>query len=242
MQRYCEMTKKQISMLTREELEKFIAIELMEAGVVKPKKTKGQPMLEVPEIKKQTWFEVDGVNVLFDSPEKAEKFLELQPRISDYNWRIGSSYKYSKEVPRGVSVIQLYDKDDIERIASVLISNKAIEEANQKEQGEYEKAIQRSTEIAKGIEETYSRCLALKAKMTEIVNTFDEYVEMLEGDRKKALEFLQRAYPPEEINGAQEWFDLKFCDDAESECVPVTPAQEEKPVKPAADPDEEVLF
>lgn len=198
--RYWDHQARERALLTEEEVTKLLDFELMEKGVLKVLPMTLQTVPLVPELKQTKFFEVGGI--VFDSAEKAEQFLALNPMSKDYEYSVSSKHYYSKPLQGTIRTEMLCDHTDILNAASALKAAKAADESNEAERRRH---LQESKEVDKVLAhvwDDWNEQRVAKAKHEKLASTLQEYLAMTGGDYDLAVGFLLKAYTVEQIEEA----------------------------------------
>lgn len=215
MKRYWDLTEKQRSELTAEQVQALLTVELMERGVVKV----DAPILRsVDKLKlamtrfytvscKDTYHSFDAV---FDTVEKANAFIALQPSEMEYDYSCGGSeYTFVKACGSyQITPVDLCSQQDVMNLKGTLSKIKADKEANDREIAEYNKAVKAVDEATRGLWDDWHACLNKANRNRKVTNVFEDYVKTCEGDSSLASRFLAKVYSQEQIAEAFTWFDL----------------------------------
>lgn len=216
MVRYWDLTTKQKSELTQEDIRSLIKIELMEKGVVVPSPPTLVDVQEVVELSQVNVYTVMSrdkymsrkIVVAFANEKDAIAFTQMNPLAIDYDYSIGSAYKYVRPlVDLSISVDQYYTYADITQMAAMLRERKAALDSNAKAQSEFTKANKIVEEASQDLFEDWHKANATKRRMEVIKRTLDDYIKTA-GDRETALKFLNLAFSTAEINEMFNWFEV----------------------------------
>lgn len=214
MKTYWDYTEKERADFTSNQIDDLLKFELMHKGVLKPE----QPVLhEVEEIEvdKQTYFQVKfgyrALDAVFETAEKAEEFLRLNPFNCDYDYKIGDGYRYAI-TPEDVSInpVQLCRYRDIALIKSKLEAIAAAKEANRKATDKYNEDLKITTEACAGVWDDWHLCREKQQQFQQVINTFAEYQKLSDGNDAVARSFLVKAFPEATVCAAAEWFDAPY--------------------------------
>lgn len=213
MKTYWDYEERERAELSEEDVRKLLDFELMEKGVLQVTAPKLEPLVEValPKTRlcgiKHESGRYGGtvkLDVLFGSLEAAESFLRLAPLVRHHDYEAGASF--SK--PLFAAAIEPEDvaaEQDVMNAISVLRSNKAAKERNDKAALEYEAAVREMARAGQGVWDDWYACRANKARNQKVMDTLAEY-ERLAGDRATARAFLGKVFKVAEILAAFEWF------------------------------------
>lgn len=216
MKTYWDYTDKEQAEMQEEQVRALLDVELMTHGVKKPV---APTLVEVPKCPlgdKQKRFAIhakgkygsdERFDVLFNTIEQAQAFIDLCPSIADYDYEVGSEFHYLKPVTGAkIAAEDFYTEEQISEFRSELKNRKAKTEANATAQSEYQKACQKAEKITNGVWSDWFAKQAIRRDMLEIVSTFKQYTSLAGGNAAIAITFLAKAYTPENIAQAREWF------------------------------------
>jgi hypothetical protein len=205
MKSYWDLTKKERSVLGREEVQSYLDYELMEKGILKAAAPELKALKPIEEIPTKTYYEICGL--YFDTYEKAKQVALLRPLQKDYDYEVGSNYRYAKDpYDTDIGTVDLYDKNDLQKIRTVLVENKEIKDHNEKLQKEYNEQKKKEEECLQNMLNDWMDCCNLKDKYQKVLDTKAEYIRMTGGDEIVAKKFLLKVYSKEDIAAAEEWF------------------------------------
>ena len=203
MKTYWDYSEKERSLMTREDVSNLLDTELMTKGVKKVIAPVLKPIKDV-KIETETWFEVDGT--FFKSAEQAQSFLALDPRKSTYEYSCGYDYHYACELDPKIEQKQLYSRQALLNLSTILKENKASKEYNEKVTNEYEKQMKEVNNVLSEVWEDYYACQEKAAKHQAVITTRNEYLTLTKQDKALAETFLSKVYSQKEIQEADKWF------------------------------------
>lgn len=217
MNRYWDKTEKERSELTAQDVESYLAVEMMEKGV---KKLEEPVLLTIePAPKPSTrYYEVsfdgtygrpDSSDFCFETMEQAQSFINSSPYkiVNDY----GTETKHAAACTGGaITPVEKYSPADVARYKSILEKNKSAKSSNEKVMSAYNAAHKAVTQAVEGVWDDYRECCSKRRECEEVKRTWDEYVTLCGGDEKIASTFLRKAYDSERITDAENWFSESF--------------------------------
>jgi hypothetical protein len=218
MNRYWDVDEQKRAVLTREQVQAFLDVELMEKGIVKVEPPELQP-IEPVKLEKTTYYEIQRkgeygpseTSLLFTSAEKAQAFIELSPLWQGTKHEYG--YKNHFAMPGcelSIKSVELPTEAAMSNAASILKRNTATEEANQKLSREYRTAVEATEKATQGIWTDWYECRDKQATLKRVTDTFAEYTELCNGDKAMAHTFLLKAFKEEQVKAAFEWFEIEY--------------------------------
>ena len=204
MKTYWDYTEKERSELTEEGVKELLKFELMMKGVEPAKHPVLRPIHPL-NIEQVTVFEVD--DIYFETLEAAQKFIELKPCKSDYEY--GTSYerpfRFPKPIKNSIVCTTLASHKSILLFRDLIRENEINRKANESLEKEYEISQQKVNEAEEGVWDNWHSCKDKGRRYEKICKTLDDYKEMTEGNQPLALEFLNKIYLMGDIEAAKEW-------------------------------------
>lgn len=203
MKTYWDHTEQERSEMSEEMVQKFLDAELMTKGVLKiePPQLK---IIEEVSVEQITMFDVGGV--LFKTAEQARIFISLIPYKEVYNWNLGYDHKYPELIGEDIKERQMFTQQGVLNASSVLTRNAESKKWNEKAIEDFNKAKNEMDKVYGGVWEDWNNCLSIANKNRKILSTAKEYLQMTDGDRHLAFNFLQKVYSNSEITAAENWF------------------------------------
>jgi hypothetical protein len=214
MNRYWDLTEKQRSELTGDQVRAFLDVELMEKGVARVAKPELQPVEEIA-LPTTTYFEINrrgeygdqGTDLLFVTAEDAAAFIKLRPMWKESRWQYGSDRKYAepgKEM--AIKTINLPSEADVSNAAVVLKQNEAAEDANREAKEGYANAIKAVEDATKGVWDDWNECREKSSRCAKVQATREEYLKLCDGSTATAEAFLGKVFSQAEIDESNAWF------------------------------------
>ena len=220
MKTYWDYSDKERSELTEQQVTSLLDVEMMEKGVLKPVPPILAPISTPDSIGvRRQYFGVKGkgkygsdesLGICFETVEQAVAFLALKPLKEDYEYDVGSDYRYAKPVSEmAIETSELFAYETIMAAQSGLKKNKAARDENSRLQSEYQKACDTANKVTEKVWENWHKVRATRSELSRVVATFKEY-ETLTGKRNLALTFLAKIFNQETIQEAREWFEAEL--------------------------------
>lgn len=200
--RFWSMSNREVAALTGEQVETFVKYEAMSAGVGDATPPVFEIVPETPILATTTYYTVTGFDAVFRTAAQAQAFLDLNPGKSEYSYKYGYdrvNWFEPGEGIRSVTETVLRDKNEVSAAGPELERIKEVEESNRKKQQEFDKAHKAFAEATSGV---WSRWHEAQSRVTEwqtILDTFEEYKELTDGDERTARVFLQKRFDTVEI-------------------------------------------
>jgi hypothetical protein len=216
MNRYWARDEQERATLTREQVEAFLAVELMEKGVT----TVEPPALhEIEEIAVETteYFEVqykgdysshDTTSFVFATTEQAKMFIDAAPLKKDSDWRANDQNFARPCLEMAIMPVELPTHQAVLNNKSALEKLKELKEANKTASEAYHKQCEAVSEAVAGVWEDWRECIDKAVQHQQVQSTLAEYRELCKGDNGMAMGFLLKAYDKEVIRAASVWLGL----------------------------------
>lgn len=217
---YWDYSEKERAELASESIEAMLTVELMRNGVLKPVAPNLTPIVSLQTGERRKYYGLKGkskygsdesLSVCFETVEQAQKFLELQPLKSDYDYEIGSENGYVTPIGNAsIQMMEAYSLEQINTYRSAMKQNKANADRNEKEITRFREASEKADKITSHVWEDWNNCRSRRSELSTISNTFTEYLKMTQNDAAMASGFLAKAFSNTEIAAAIEWFPEAF--------------------------------
>jgi mRNA-degrading endonuclease YafQ of YafQ-DinJ toxin-antitoxin module len=212
--RYWDLSEKERSELTIEQVDSFLEFELMEQGVTKVDEPVLLPV-DIAPVQTQLGYALKHTysksSVAYRTPEAAAAalkdafWLEHQYIAGDYS-DIDSGNAISVESIRYVTQADyLATKSQNDKAAA----NKKV---NDKAQDDYKIAARAVENALSGVWEDYRDCQSKAYRLQRVVDTWKEYLRLCEDNVTTAAKFLAKAFKSDEITAACDWFGLEIPD------------------------------
>jgi hypothetical protein len=207
METYWDLDGPARAKLTREEVEKYEAAELMMKGVLR---VKAPELVEVPDIAdvpKRTVYAVksywsSGHRVGFATLEDAERAFETAI-IFDHDHSIRSHVENPAEPE--FEAVQVIPHAAAAMHKARLKQAEASREANENARRAYVEACAKQEEALRDLWNDWHECREKDRRHRKVIETFEEYKTIAGGDLAVAARFLNKAFPHSEIEEAAEW-------------------------------------
>lgn len=223
MNRYWDLSEKEKSLLTEEDVKAMVRVELMEKGVVNVEPPQIEEVVEtiLPtqtafqlEIKKGEYGSADTIPIVWNKEEDAATVLAAI--VASNGQRMKSDYlggEYRKYATQGIEVsmvvAEILNYQDIVNAKAEIEENAAKKRRNTDVKNEYDGALKEIREATEDLWADYWECVEKKRVMENHKKTFEEYVN-LAGDEDMATKFLLKAIGGEAANGLNEWFGMSL--------------------------------
>lgn len=216
MKTYWDHTEQERSLLTDDDVKLMLDVELMKAGVRKPIAPTLKEVPKSPLGEKKRYYGIEGktkygsdsaIGVVFPTAEAAQAFIDLNPLRSDYDYEIGSEFRYSIALQDAKIVSEeLYSMEQINEFRSSLKHRKSLSEENQRLQSKFTEESNKAEKITDGVWADYYKCQSKSKELEAIIETYKKYLSLTKGDVDMALTFLYKVNSLTEVNEAREWF------------------------------------
>lgn len=214
MKTYWDLSERERSELTQDDVQKYVDAELMVKGVLKvqPLQLEEEPAVTSPAT---TLFVVrtkekkysSRVDVLaFRDEESVAKFLALQPMALSLEYVGGSNVTtYAPVAEPEIARVAMFSVDELTMRRAEVERANSIREENARRSREHEIASSAVKEALRGLWDDWAACGRTALQMQQIVATWSEYVQTTKGDQYLAATFLQKVYPLSAIRDAEKW-------------------------------------
>lgn len=210
-----QMTQPEVAAMSEEDLEKYIDLELMSVGVLRPREPVLQPLPDVVVKCKDYWtIQINkggdygnalDLDIAFETDTEAKEFLDLCPYILKTEWGLGEGQKFVIKITPGDAKVfscSFPERDELLKKGQQLAKLKEVRDANAREEREYQKALDQVKKVAEDVYRSWNVARDRKRFMDRLIETFSKYVEMSEGNAAIAEAFLSKAFKAEEIEEA----------------------------------------
>lgn len=226
MNSYWDLSEVDRARMTRDEVETYLGVHLMECGIAKPP----QPVLEdatPPKLETTQFFGIQYKGTfgkteapfVFDTPEQASAFIDLSPRVIRDDYRIDSKTKWvgAGDMEFTIAPVELASEAGVNVVREHLQRVSAIKDRNRRIQDEYDKALERVTQSTSQVWNDWVEQTS-KLRRADVVHaTYAEYRDLCDCDVVLARKFLAKAYSEERIVEAA----MFYPEVREPECVPI---------------------
>ena len=214
MRRYWDLSEKERSALTDEQMAGMEKIELMEEGIV-PVAAPDAPVYADVSVPQRQYYRVGFessrysnqrvMGCAFETKEQAEQVIALKPI------EVETSYDRSPDVAAWptryyVQTVNLATREDCDRVRPELGENKKIQNVWETDRQEYTEYTEKRSKALEKMRQDRRDCQGHAAHMERIRNTWDDYVKTCDGDEETARKFLAKAFPELHIASMHEWF------------------------------------
>ncbi len=198
MKTFDELTKKEMSFLTEDQIKFYVEFELMKNKVVEvPAPEFSEENLPI----KETVGMYSCCGILFSTAEEARKFSEMSLYKEDCNYNIGYKYKYPTLIQdKSISEIKLFSIDDVNKWGADLkdiASRKGKYDAAKNAHNSY---LSKYNEIKSGIENEISEAKSFYKNVDSAKVQLDKYIVLSGGDKSVAVNFFKENFSEEIVN------------------------------------------
>lgn len=212
MNRYWDLSEKERSELTGDQVRAFLDVELMEKGVAKVPEIDLQPIedIDLPKVErfivKFGQYGGDDTGFAFATIEQAQAFIAAQPMKVDCNYQFGYDTKYTTPCQNmSIGTVKLPSDVSVSNAAVVLKKNNAANSANANAEEARRVAMKKVEDATSGVWDDWNECRAKASRCKKLADTRDEYKRLCDGNAELAETFLAKVYNAEEIKEAADW-------------------------------------
>lgn len=202
-----DYTTDELLKLTDEQIDKLYRLRLAENGIKIPNLPE-QPEYEEEEKPDKTVYKVDGIDIYFENKETADEFAEMMTTNMDnlckleYTYSVSSEAKYTEKLSEdynfrnGVSISAkgVYSKDLYNQIKDVLTRNKEKREEYRGLKSEYDNQNSKASKHREYIMNKIKEAKKKEFEKSEMLRTFNEYLDLADGNNEIAWNFMNKAY------------------------------------------------
>ncbi|MBU1785250.1 MAG: hypothetical protein KKG95_07945 [Candidatus Omnitrophica bacterium] len=209
MKSYWDMTEKQRSQLTEEEVEALTSFELMQHGIVRVGPAPVEP--DVPDVPEPdlTFYAVKQgySNTLhFNTTEAAHAAARAGVHLE-------SAYCYTTETYRlhvgtnepAVTEVKAYSAALWESIKEQVDKHDGVRKAYVEQKKEHDDLLEKQNKALDSLWSNWYTCKVAARQVKRVLATRDEYIQLTNGDEAMARTFLMKAFSEKEITEALEW-------------------------------------
>lgn len=209
MKRYWDHSESERAAMSMEQVEKLLAYELMEQGVlqVEPLKLEEIQPVSLPTRRVFMLCEASGyggapanLELGFDTIEQAEAARDAIRYIRESPWNGTAHIRRARAIV--IASEELPDEAAVAAAKAILDENTRRSSANTAAKRQYEEDTKKVSDATTGVWGDWRDCQRAEAKRQKIRDTLAEYVRMTEGDENLACAFLAKAFPADEIEAA----------------------------------------
>lgn len=208
--RYWDLSERERSQLSEEEVQGMLAIQLMESGCPQPREPE---LLEVPKVEfepKDYYAVVNGYSsiAVFEKIEDAEAFLKLPLLEESYDYAAGSDYSFAKRMDPKIVNKKLYTHQHVLDAKGLLERVELAKRHNKSEQDRYSVESKAAQDAVSGVWSDWQECRVKESESYAVRRTYEEYKDLCDGDADKAFVFLVKAKGADEVVEAFEWLGI----------------------------------
>tara|TARA_R110000803_G_scaffold75124_5_gene139433 strand:- start:6093 stop:6815 length:723 start_codon:yes stop_codon:yes gene_type:complete len=212
MKKLSELTDRELVALTEEEIQRFIAVERMEAGVAKPVPPVLQDVPEVPEPShvyhcvKRGYTDIVLLESASDAAEVVSLLSKMKVFSEDYTYGVTSSdRKFAKPVESlTTDTVKLYTQVKYNELSKDMRQSKNVSEGNAKEQGRFESEVKAEKACVSAVWDEIYEAQGRIGSHQRVLSRWNEYCETA-WDQQVAFSFLRKAFTDAEIVATAEY-------------------------------------
>lgn len=215
MQTYWDLSEADRAALTRDDVARFVDLELMQKGVLKPKPLELLDVTPV-ELATETYFQIEGLGSYgehatigelgFRTESEARAVIEMRPVVVRQEWDLGKTLFARQISPNSsIKLVTLAAENSVLAQRARLKEITAANTENDKRKRAFEEQTKKVDETLRGLWDDWHACVAKAAEMRRVAEVFADYKRMAGGDEAVAKRFLARAFPQSTVTDAQEW-------------------------------------
>lgn len=202
-----DYTTEELLKLTDEQIDKLYRLRLAENGIKIPNLPEKPNYEEEPQPDK-TVYTVNGIDVYFEKKEVADKFADMMIKNMDdlckleYTYSVSPDAKYTEELKEdygfrnGISISPkgVYSKALYNEIKDVLTRNKEKRDEYRNLKSEYDNQNSKASKHREYIMNKIKEAKKKEFEKSEMLRTFNEYLDLADGNSEIAWNFMNKAY------------------------------------------------
>lgn len=198
MKRYDQYSKEELAVLTEEQINTLVDLEIAYAGVMPAERPTPPSYEDVKMNKSEAAYSVYGI--YFKNQSDALAVSGMQVFRQDYDYAAGGyDYKYLREnTSNEVKTEFFYKKEDVKRFKDTLIQNKTLKDQYESDKKDYDKYFDSTSKIRTAVWEAYREACRFVNSVNNAKNMYDKYLQLAEGDKAIAKKFFLDAYKDNE--------------------------------------------
>jgi hypothetical protein len=208
MRRYWDYAESERAKLSAEQVEKLLAYELMEQGVlqVEPLKLEEIQPVTLPTRRvfvlneAQQYSGTTSLDIGFETIEQAEAARDAIRFVRESPWNGTPHVRPVRALT--ITSEELPDEAAVTAAKAILDENTRRGNANATAKREHEEACKKVADATSGIWSDWHDCQRAEARRQKIRDTLADYTRMTDGNETLARAFLVKAFPPDEIEAA----------------------------------------
>jgi hypothetical protein len=210
MNNFHNLTKKEQSSVTADELTAYEAYEMMSEGVpmlaLEPPTEPVKPLVPMTKFYGVKFGPYGGSEMLFRTIEEAQACTELKPLKPERDYGCDLSYIGTQE-KTSIETMEYATEAARDQLKEELTTYAAAKKRYDTDKAAYVKWVDTKSKILSGLRDAWYDAQRHAADMKRISDTFASYIKTATGNREIALNFLHKAYSVEQVAEATEWFD-----------------------------------
>ncbi len=204
---YWDLSERERAALDTSDVERFVDAELMTKGVLKVPPLVLEPEPPEPTLAKRLFYRIG--QLAFETEAQAVEFLKLSPRKVATTY-LGGDYRHSLdyvEAPKdtAIELCQMAHEDDVKVARSALERLGTVRKENTARSEEHAKLSREQETTLEDMRDDWRSCRAKDRQNRKVVETFEQYRSLADGDAKVAARFLLKPFTREQIAEAAEW-------------------------------------
>lgn len=208
---YWDLSEKERAGLTGNQVRAFADVELMEKGILKAVKPQ---LMEDPKSRPLTMVSMIKVgDVYFETAEKANAFLALEPYKAESDYKLGYSIHWPVLITDVPQTVALATIEEISSRKVELMQYEAQKDEAQRQREKYAMDCNAVFAACSDLWSDWHQQRELATKLSALRETWKEYLAMSGGDKDIAKGFLLRVFDQKTIDMSVEWY-------GEIECNP----------------------
>lgn len=209
MKQITELSEAEILQLTNEQINKMIQFKMAEAGIKILTKPVEPTYQELP-AKTELLYDVYGITYPFADKETAEmqgqSIQEVAKNMKNTNY-VGGDYLHKKVSKLDDSILKsigkvteawFYSAENVIKVSEIMDANKMLKKEYETLLSEFKANETEADYIRVEIWDKFKQVHAKHNNMADMKHQYERYLDLAEGNKKIALNFLKKAYSIDE--------------------------------------------
>jgi hypothetical protein len=193
LKRYHEFTDEEMAVLTKEEINNLIELEIAYNGILPVMCPESPKLQDIGIVKDQEFFECNGE--FFLNEADAIAFSRMAVFKESYNYNIGYDYKWLERInDLPVKKVSYYSEDCITQRQKLIQERTQAKNEYSKKKEAYDKFTKATSSIRNDVWEKYYKALEKEQQVTYAKEQYNKYLSLAKNDEEIAIGFFKNAY------------------------------------------------
>lgn len=197
MKQYTDLTHEELIVLTENDIERLIDIELAHDGIM-PVACPTVPSLDDEGIiKSETVFDIGGL--LLKNEEDAIAVSRMEQFKSEYDYNIGYEYRWLNPITERTIIKEYYYRqEDVVRIKEALQRNKIKKDGYESQKQKYDEFLKKTGQIRNRVYDIWNSARNFQREIDDANAVLVKYRDLADDDETMAVNFFKNTYKSRE--------------------------------------------